>query len=218
MTVYKKEPQEKAQACVIWLHGLGADASDMMGLVEQLPMKDVALRHIFMDAPTRPITINNGMVMPAWYDILGIQLADREDKVGIMESARLVGTVLEQQIKDGFHWEQIFLAGFSQGGAMALHTALGLKFRLGGVIALSAYLPLAAHTIPELEKDTPFFMGAGQADPIVLPAWSEQSKQWLLTHNYQNISFHVYPMQHSICWEEINDLSLWLTKQVQGVQ
>ncbi len=212
-----KEPQQKAQACVIWMHGLGADASDMMGLAQQLSLDDVAIRHVFIDAPLRPVTLNNGMLMPAWYDILGMELVDREDKIGIEQSEKLIRDVMDTQLNDGFKHHQIFLAGFSQGGAMALHTALHTESQLGGVIALSAYLPLATETKPKLDKNTPFFMGSGQFDPLVLPVWTMQSKDWIKTHGYETIDFHQYPMEHSICFEEIKDLSLWLSKTVQGV-
>lgn len=217
MSVYIKEPQEQAQACVIWMHGLGADASDMVGLADQLMVNDVALRHVFIDAPSRPVTLNGGMVMPAWYDILGMELVDREDKQGIEQSEVLIRQVMDSQLNDGLELEQIILAGFSQGGAMAIHTALHTQGRLGGVIALSGYLPLAGHTNPVLDPKTPFFMGAGQFDPLVLPKWTQQSRDWLVDKGYTYLSYHQYPMEHSICFEEIKDLSLWLSMQVQGV-
>lgn len=216
MSVYLKNPQDKAQACVIWLHGLGADASDMMGLADQLMINDVAIRHVFIDAPSRPVTLNGGMVMPAWYDIIGMKLLDREDKEGIAQSEQTIRQVMDSQLNDGFVSSQIYLAGFSQGGAMALYTALHTANRLGGVIALSAYLPLAAHNKPILDKSTPFFMGSGQFDPLVLPDWTKQSKDWLLEKGYENIYAQQYPMEHSICFEEIKELSLWLSKQVKG--
>lgn len=211
-----KEPQQKAQACVIWMHGLGADASDMMGLVDQLPIKDVAIRHVFVDAPHRPVTLNDGMVMPAWYDIIGLELVDREDKEGIQKSQQFILKVIESQINDGFKSNQIYLAGFSQGGAMALHTALHMPVRLGGVIALSAYLPLAQESQPILDKGTPFFIASGQFDPLVLPLWTKQSKEWLVTNGYESIATHLYPMEHSICSQEVEDLSQWLSNQILG--
>lgn len=212
------EPKEPAQACVIWMHGLGADSSDMVGLVEQLTIMNVAIRHVFIDAPSRPVTLNGGMVMPAWYDIVGMNLVDREDQQGIEQSVSLIRQVLDLQLNNGFLSSQIYLAGFSQGGAMALYTALHTQAILGGVIALSAYLPRAAHIQPLLDKCTPVFMGAGQFDPLVLPKWTQLSKEWLLTKGYEQISFHLYPMEHSICYEEIKDISLWLSNQIQGVK
>jgi len=210
-----KEPNTQAQACVIWMHGLGADATDMMGLSEQLLVSEVDLRHVYIDAPQRPITLNKGMIMPAWYDILGMEFTDREDKEGIEQSAKLIRDVIDEQLKAGFSEQQIYLAGFSQGGAMALHTALHYKARLGGVIALSAYVPLASETTPLLDSSTPFYMGSGQFDPLVLPMWTQQSKAWLIAHGYDHIDFHLYPMEHSVCYEELKDISLWLIKQLQ---
>lgn len=210
------EPQTPAQACVIWLHGLGADASDMMGLADQLTVTSGALRHVFINAPMRPVTLNNGAVMPAWYDIVGLELVDRQDKDGIEESEKIIRNVMDEQLNDGFSFEQIFLAGFSQGGAMALHTALHTTARLGGVIVLSAYLPLADHNRPKLDKHTPIFLGSGHFDPLVLPKWVELSKDWLLNNGYTHLSDHKYPMEHSVCMDEIKDLSLWLGQQVSG--
>lgn len=217
MSVYVKEPKKPAQASVIWLHGLGADASDMVGVADQLMLGDLALRHVFIDAPTRPVTLNGGMDMPAWYDILGFELADREDKDGIEQSEALIRQVIDLQVRDGFQPYQIFLAGFSQGGAMAMHTALHTKNGLGGVISLSGYLPLAAITQPVLDPRTPFFMGAGQFDTVVLPKWTQHSKEWLLKHGYEQIAYHQYSMEHSICFDEIKDISIWLTHQITGV-
>ncbi|WP_172653497.1 alpha/beta hydrolase [Legionella fallonii] len=211
------EPKEPAQACVIWMHGLGADASDMVGLAEQLMINDVSLRHVFIDAPSRPVTLNGGMVMSAWYDIIGAELVDREDKQGIEQSEGLIRRVIDAQIQDGFELGRIILAGFSQGGAMAMHTALRTPGGFAGVVALSAYLPLASDTKPVLDLSTPFFMGSGQFDPLVTPTWTQQSRDWLLANGYEHISYHQYPMEHSVCFEEIKDLSLWLSKQVQGV-
>lgn len=218
MTVYTKDPQQPAQACVIWMHGLGADASDMAGLAEQLSLGDVALRHVFIDAPRRPVTLNNGMLMPAWYDIMGMELADRVDEQGIEDSESIIRQVLETQVADGFAYEQIFLAGFSQGGAMALHTGLNTPSRLAGIIALSAYLPLAEQTPTQLDKDTPFFIASGQFDPLVLPAWTQKTKDWILTQGYKNCVLHQYPMEHSICFEEIEALGKWFVSQVTGVR
>lgn len=211
-----KEPQQQAQACVIWMHGLGADASDMAGLAEQLSLDDVSVRHVFMDAPIRPVTLNNGMAMRAWYDIAGMKLTDREDKAGILESQALIRQVIDSQINDGFTAKQIFLAGFSQGGAMALYTALHLTIPLAGVIALSVYLPLAAECKAELPKNTPIFIASGQYDPLVLPVWTKQTADWLVAANYSKLAFHSYLMEHAICAEEINDLSNWLSTQVKG--
>lgn len=217
MSIYVNEPEKPAKACMIWMHGLGADASDMMGLADQLILNDIPIRHVFLDAPMRAVTLNGGVVMRAWYDIVGMELVDRVDEKGIAASEAIIRDTLQQQLEYGFDLTQIYLAGFSQGGAMALHTALHIDGQLGGVIALSAYLPLAHSSKSHLAKQTPIFMGGGQFDPLVLPVWTKQSKEWLIAKGYQEISFHQYPMEHSICYEEIKDLSLWLAKHVQGV-
>lgn len=216
MNVYTKDPQQDAQACIIWMHGLGADASDMAGLAEQLVIEDVAFRHVFIDAPVRNVTLNNNMAMRAWYDITGLELTDREDKEGVLASMEIIHKVINTQIKAGFSAKQIFLAGFSQGGAMALYTALNNSLPLAGVITLSAYLPLAAESKADLPRATPMFIASGLYDPIVLPAWTHLSTQWLASAGYEQITFSSYPMEHSICAAEINDLSRWLITQVKG--
>ncbi|KTD33546.1 phospholipase/carboxylesterase [Legionella nautarum] len=217
MNVYIKKPEQQADACVIWMHGLGADASDMASLAEQLIVDNVALRHVFLDAPIRPITLNNGLSMRAWYDISGMKLTDREDREGILQSEEFIRQVIDSQIAEGFTTKQIFLAGFSQGGAMALYTALHMANPLAGVIALSAYLPLAQQCKTDLPKETPIFVAGGQYDPIVLPVWTKQSAEWLTAAGYP-VSAHNYLMEHSVCAEEINDLSSWLRAQLKGAR
>lgn len=212
-----KEPKEQAQACVIWLHGLGADASDMMGLAEQLALDELAFRHVFIDAPLRPVTINNGMTMSAWYDIKGMKLTDRQDSEGILASDKLIEDAFAAQLKEGFSEKQIFLAGFSQGGAMALYFSLHKK-EVAGVIALSAYMPLANESKPILAKETPFFIAGGLYDPIVLPLWNKQSIQYLEQAGYSKLTCVEYPMEHSVCMDEIKALSLWLKTQVKGIK
>ncbi len=216
LNVYMKEPQEKAQACVIWMHGLGADAQDMAGLADALPLA-IAVRHVFMDAPIRPVTLNNNMPMRAWYDITGLTLTDREDREGILQAEEIIRAVFESQLADGFLPEQIFLAGFSQGGAMALYTGLHTKTKLAGIIALSAYLPLAAECKLEMDKNTPIFIAGGEYDPIVSPLWTKQGAEWLRAQGCQQISLHEYPMEHAICTEEVRDLAQWLTTQVAAI-
>lgn len=213
LNVYVKEPSQPAQACVIWMHGLGADAQDMAGLAEQLPVT-VAIRHVFLDAPVRPVTINNNMPMRAWYDIVGMTLTDREDREGILQSEALICQVMDKQIDDGYAAEQIFLAGFSQGGAMALYTSLEMQRPLAGVVALSAYLPLATTCKMSLDNHTPIFAAAGLYDQVVLPAWTKQSIDTLQQQGFQQITWHEYPMEHSICVQEINDLALWFNTQI----
>lgn len=216
MSNYIKKVTINAQASIVWMHGLGSNAEDMGGLAGQLVLPDLPVNHLFINAPSRPVTLNGGLLMPAWYDIIGLKATDREDKEGIEQSELLIRDAIQSQLDEGFQSSQIFLAGFSQGGAMALHTALHYTERLGGVIALSAYLPLARYTTPLLDKKTPFFLGSGQFDPVVLPAWTAESRDWLLLRGYENLAFHQYPIQHSVCYEEVRDLSLWLKAHIEG--
>lgn len=206
-----KESKSPAALCIIWMHGLGADATDMEGLTKQLPLSQLPIHHVFMNAPMRPITINAGMTMRGWYDIIGTNLTDRADKEGILHSQSLIEQAITRQIEAGYQPHQIVLAGFSQGGAMALHTGLHSTLQLGGIISLSAYLPLPEESQPLLGKNTPIFLGSGQFDPIVLPTWTQLTQQWLIKQTYQAITWHQYPMDHSICLDEINDLACWLT-------
>lgn len=213
----QNEKRIEARACIIWLHGLGANSSDMVSLAEQLCVPVGTFKHVFLDAPMRKITINQGMLMPAWYDIVGGNLTDREDETGIVESQRQILAAVDDLLAQGFLSQQIFLAGFSQGGAMALYTALHQSSRLGGIVVLSAYLPLAHQALALLPKEVPLFLACGRFDPIVLPAWSKATVNWLVQHEYQCIAAHEYAMSHSVCHEEIGDLSSWLFKQIEGI-
>ncbi len=213
MNVYIKEPQQKAQACVIWMHGLGADAQDMAGLATQLPVT-AAIRHVFLDAPVRPVTINNRMPMRAWYDIVGMKLTDREDRDGILQSEAMIRQVIDNQLAEGFTSQQIFLAGFSQGGAMALFAGVQMDKPMAGIIALSSYLPLSTLCKISLDNQTPIFAAAGLYDPVVLPAWTKQSMELLKNQGFQQIAWHEYPMEHAICAEEMKDIAQWLDEKI----
>lgn len=214
--VFLIDSKHPAQACVIWMHGLGADANDMAGLAEQLQVNDLMLRHVCLEAPVQPVTINGGMAMRAWYDILAMDFSAREDREGILTSEKMIIAAVEQQLAAGFTSEQIYLAGFSQGGAMALHTALRMSRPLGGVISLSAYLPLAKECQPQLPKTTPLFIASGLYDPIVWPLWTKETIKWLDEQGFTAVSSHEYPMEHSVCTNEVLDLSQWLIQQVRG--
>ena len=216
LNVYVKEPQQQAQACVIWMHGLGADAQDMVGLVEQLPLT-VAIRHVFLDAPVRPVGLNNNMPMRAWYNILGMKLTDREDSEGVRQSEGLIRQVIDTQLTEGFTSDQIFLAGFSQGGAMALFTGLHMPSLLAGIIVLSAYLPLASECKIVLDPSTPMFIAGGIYDPLVLPSWTKKCVDSLQSQGFKQVASHEYPMEHSICAEEMRDITNWLTTQVTSM-
>jgi phospholipase/carboxylesterase len=207
------EPTEAARACIIWMHGLGAGADDMAGLAKQLPLT-MPVRHVSLSAPMRPVTLNQGMRMPAWYDITGMSLTDREDKVGILDSEKNILEAVDAQIAAGFAPERIFLAGFSQGGAMALFTALQSKLALGGVMALSAYLPMADVCQANLAKNTPMFIASGRLDEVVLPQWTAKTVRWLRDAAFDTLTIRDYPMAHSVCFEEVQDMAVWLEAQM----
>lgn len=212
-----RDPLVPAEGCVLWMHGLGADGSDMAGLATQPQLAQLPLRHIFLDAPMRTVTLNAGMMMRAWYDINSLKITDREDKTGILASQHLIEEVIKTQLDAGFSPERIFLAGFSQGGAMALYTAIHSNIPLAGIIALSAYLPIAIDCQPLLSKNVPIFMASGLFDPIILPDWSKQSQKWLEANGYQHVSWYSYPMEHTICLEEVQDLAQWFSLCLNGV-
>ncbi len=215
LNVYEKPSLNKANACIIWMHGLGSDAQNMMGIAEAFP-NNLGVSHVFIDAPIRPVTINNNMQMRAWYDIVGVKLTDREDKTGIMDSANNINEVINRQMAKGYQASQIFLAGFSQGGAMALYTGLINEQKLGGIISLSAYLPLVSELNNLNNKDVPIFLAMGEFDPVVLPAWTEASLNWLKQQEYTNLTLCKYPMEHNICIEEIRDLYNWLDSKISN--
>lgn len=206
---------ENPSTSIIWLHGLGADGHDFYSIVPAFNFaKNTNFRFVFPHAPVRPITINQGYEMRAWYDITGTDLKSREDEKGIRQSALLINNLIEQEHASGIAYENIILAGFSQGGAMALYCGLRYSQRLGGIISLSAYLPLAAALPNEANstnQSTPIFMAHGVTDPMVPLLFGEFSKQALLSLNYQ-VEWRTYPMQHSVCSEEVSDIREWLLR------
>lgn len=203
-------------ASIIWLHGLGADGNDFVPIVHELDLTGCpAIRFVFPHAPTMPVTINNGYVMRAWYDILGADLVRREDEAGLRQSQALVEQLIECEKARGVPAGRIILAGFSQGCAMTLQTGLRHSEKLAGLLGLSGYLPLYT-LIPEerhnANQDTPIFLAHGRYDPIVPIDRAEKSRDILRSLDY-NVEWHEYPMQHSVCKEEIDDIGVWL-KQV----
>ena len=205
-------------AAVIWLHGLGADGNDFAGLVPELDLSRCpAIRFIFPHAPSMPVTWNGGHVMPAWYDIAGTDLISRQDSAGIQKSERAIRALIDREISRGIAPEHIVLAGFSQGCAMALHTALRLPYKVAGVMALSGYLPLADRFATErhtANAHTPVFMAHGTMDPVVILARGEASRDALVAMGHP-VQWHTYPMQHSVHPREVADISAFLT-QVLG--
>jgi phospholipase/carboxylesterase len=198
---------------VIWLHGLGADGHDFEPIVPELVAPGwPALRFVFPHAPVRPITINGGMAMRAWYDISGMEIAQRQDEHGIRDSIRLLHEIIEREVGRGVDSRNIYLAGFSQGGAIVLSGGLRYPARLGGIVALSTYLPMAEKTDAEASsanRDVPIFMAHGMLDPTISHALGEMSRDYLAQRGYA-IDWHAYPMAHSVCAEEIADLRRWL--------
>ena len=196
----------KHTATVIWLHGLGADGNDFVPIVPHLGLDaDHGIKFIFPQAPMRPVTLNMGMTMRAWYDIKELSVEGREDAEGMAESAQRVEGLIADEQDGGIDTRMIVIAGFSQGGAVALHTALGYPARLGGLIALSTYLPLrkqfAAHK-HAANADLPIFMAHGTHDPVVVHKFGTSSRDLLAEHGYA-VNWQDYPMQHQVCMEEI---------------
>ena len=200
---------------IIWLHGLGADGEDFISIAEQINLP-VSMRYIFPHAPKMPVTINGGFVMRAWYDIADIDIAAKQDAAGIHASQAEIEKFITQEKIRGVAEENIFLAGFSQGGAIALHTGLRHPAKLGGILALSTYLPLADTLSQEVSlsaKNTPLFFAHGRHDPVVPYELGKQSAEKLQQLGHQ-IEWHEYPMPHSVCAEEISDIENWLTKKL----
>lgn len=200
-------------AAVIWLHGLGASGDDFAAIVPELDLSGCApIRFVFPHAPTMPVTINNGYVMPAWYDIFAPDLVRREDAEGIVRSARAIEALIAREVARGIPERNIVLAGFSQGCAMTLHTGLRHPKRLAGLIALSGYLPLAGTLAAERHPaniDTPIFMAHGTADPVVVLPRAEASRAALEAAGY-TVQWRTYPMPHSVHPREIADIGAFL--------
>lgn len=200
---------------LIVLHGLGADGNDFVPVCEALDLSPLgAVRYLLPHAPVRPVTINNGYRMRAWYDIIGTNLARREDEAGLRQSQADIEALIERERNRGIAPERIVLMGFSQGCAMTLQTGLRYRDRLGALVGLSGYLPLAT-TLPaecsDANRLTPIFMAHGRADPMVTIDRAEASRDALRAMGY-DVDWHDYPMPHSVCPQEIADLNRWLLR------
>ena len=208
-----KQTGPDPRASIIVLHGLGADGNDFVPVAQELDLAAVGdVRFVFPHAPVIPVTINGGHEMRAWYDILGADLVQREDEKGLRRSLAQVEALIVREKSRGIPAERVVLAGFSQGCAMALLTGLRHAHRLGGIAGLSGYLPLAATTAAELHAantSTPIFLAHGRMDPVVPLARATASRDALKSLGYP-VEWHEYPMAHSVCMEEIADLSRWL--------
>lgn len=210
-------PPIAPKACVIWLHGLGADGHDFAPLVPQLPKTLTAMtRFIFPHAPIQSVTVNAGFPMRAWFDILEIAVDAPEDHSGILTANRTLNTLIETQIDSGIPSTQIILAGFSQGGALALHCGLRYPKPLGGILGLSTYLPRGATLAQEAQdenRNTPIFLAHGQYDPLLPIQFAEITHQTLRAHHY-SVQWQTYPMEHAVCPEELQAIGDFLQKQL----
>ena len=200
---------------LIVLHGLGADGNDFVPICDELDLGAIGpVRFVFPHAPVRPVTINGGMAMRAWYDILGTDIARREDEAGLRESLVAVQALIERERARGIDASRIVLMGFSQGCAMTLLSGLRHSERLAGLVGLSGYLPLAASTAAErsaANQGLPIFMAHGRMDPVIPIARAIDSRDALQLLGYP-VEWHEYPMPHSVCAEEIADLNAWLLR------
>jgi phospholipase/carboxylesterase len=211
----ERETAPEPRASVIWLHGLGADGSDFVPIVPELRLPpQLAIRFVFPHAPIRPVTINNGMRMRAWYDIAATDLTNRADLAGVRQSAGQLEALIERERNRGIAADKIVVAGFSQGGAIALYAGVRHRERLAGIMALSTYLiaqdTLAADASPA-NANVPIFMAHGTADPVVRLAWGEASRRLLEASGYP-VEWHSYPMEHSVCIEEVWAIGAWLAR------
>jgi phospholipase/carboxylesterase len=196
---------------VIWLHGLGADGHDFEPIVPELRLPaELPLRFVFPHAPVRPVTINGGMQMRAWYDIVSLDAEGRADAAGVRESTAILEALIAREIERGIAAENIVIAGFSMGGAIAISAALHTDHKLAGLMALSTYLPIPDDVASSsASRDLPVFMGHGTFDPMVLHPWGKASAENLAAAGFA-VEWHDYPMQHGVCAEEVQDIRAWL--------
>ena len=204
---------------IVWLHGLGADGNDFAPIVPELLRRDwPALRFVFPHAPVRPVTINGGVPMRAWYDIVDIDLANRADEAGVAESMAQVEALVAREVERGVPRSRVVLAGFSQGGAVTLASGLRAAEPLGGLVALSTYMP-SAHkardALAAAAARAPVFMAHGRQDPVVPFEAGQQSAALLRDLGFE-VEWHAYAMPHSVCAEEIRDLGDWLSRRFAG--
>lgn len=211
----EKETGPNPTVAIIWMHGLGADANDFVPMLQELDLAGLpAIRFIFPNADTMPVTVNGGYVMRAWYDIIATDLGRQEDEAGLRASQVKVEALMARENARGIPNERIILAGFSQGCAMTLQTGLRQKTRLAGLLCLSGYVPIAPKAAAEHTPEslaTPIFLVHGRMDPVIAIARATASRDLLVDWGYQ-VEWHEYAMQHSLCQEEVNDISAWLKR------
>jgi len=207
-------------AAVIWLHGLGADGNDFVPIVEEMRLPPaLTIRFVFPHAPVRPVTLNGGMAMRAWYDIYAANLSERADLAGVRASQAQVEALIARERTRGIAANRIVVAGFSQGGAIALHTGLRHAERLAGIVALSTYLVRADDLAVEASaanREVPIFMAHGTLDPVVRLEWGEASRGALAANGYR-VEWHTYGMPHSVVWDEIEAISTFLARVLAPV-
>lgn len=207
-------PSGKPAATIIWLHGLGADGHDFEAIVPELRLPDsIPVRFVFPHAPERSVTINAGMIMRAWFDLIDLDLgANSADKEQFLESVEMLEALIENEMRFGLDSDRIVLAGFSQGGAVALHTGLHYPKRLAGILAMSMHLPTLrdrSAALSPVNREVPIMMAHGQMDPVIPLAKAIATRQELTRLGYA-VSWHEYPIQHSVCAEEVADIRAWL--------
>lgn len=209
------EPRATATAAVIWLHGLGADGHDFEPIVPELRLPaNAGIRFVFPNAPSIPVTLNRGHVMPAWYDILDMNIGRKVDERQLLQSAAAIAALIEREIDRGIPSQRIVIAGFSQGGAVGYQTALSYPKPLGGLLALSTYLATQESLVPHAANAAlPIQICHGSFDPIVPAALGRQGYEKLLSLGYHP-QYKTYPMEHSVCAEEIADISAWLQQRL----
>ncbi len=205
------QPQFPVVASVIWLHGLGADGNDFASLVPELRLpKDLSVRFIFPHAPQIPVTINGGYVMPAWYDILEMNLERKVDETQLIASSEAVQSLIEREISRGVASENIILVGFSQGGAVAYHAGLTYAKPLGGLLILSSYFAThASASIDPANQHTPILIQHGSRDPVVNETLGQRAYR-LLQDRGCNVAYESYPMEHTVCMEQVDSMSKWI--------
>lgn len=215
------ESGQNPEFAIIWMHGLGDEGRSFVSLVQELDLSRTgAIRFIFPDAPMMPVTINNGYVMRAWYDILGTDIARREDEAGLRVSQIEIEKLILREIQRGIPASRIFLAGFSQGCAMTLQTGLRYPEKLAGLICLSGYMPLADKITAERDasnQSTPVFLAHGVHDPVVPLQRAEQARDLLNSLGY-TVEWHQYFMQHSMNMQEVQDISAWLNRVCAAIR
>lgn len=206
---------EKTEYTIIWLHGLGADGNDFVPLVPELGLPEsLAIKFIFPHAPVRPVTINNGFEIRAWFDMLSMDRQNNSKEEDILITVSWINQFIDQEIKNGVSSKKILLAGFSQGGVIALQAGLRYPKKLAGIMALSTYIPFDKELLQQTnpaQKGLPIFAAHGAHDPVI-PVESWQDYVPKLEAQDFNVEAHSYPMEHSLCAEEIRDISAWLQK------